>query len=173
MHVTLRRSIATLAIGASAFAGGALIAGPMVAGAQEDQPQQENGGENTDQDRPPCRPGHGRHLEAAAEGIGIEPAALRDALEGGQTIAEVAQAHGVEVQAAVDALVADATERIDQAVADERFTQEEADQKKADLNERITAVVNGERPEGGPRGARGGGNGPPAEDETENTSTSS
>jgi len=60
------------------------------------------------------------------------------------------------VQAVVDALVADATARLDEAVANGRLTQEEADEKKAELQERITARVNGEWPEGAPEG-------PPAE----------
>jgi hypothetical protein len=177
MHVTLRRSIATVALGASAFAGGALVAGPMVAGAQEDQPQEEND-QNADADRPPCGPGgpgaRGRHLEAAAEAIGIEPDALRAELEDGKTLAEVAQAHGVEVQALVDALVADANEHLDEAVANGRLTQEEADEKKANLQERITARVNGERPEGAPEGGpMGDDDSNDNQEQTEDTSTSS
>lgn len=150
MMVNLKRSVAGLALGATAFAGGALVAGPMVGWAQEDQPPDESAPENDDAQPPdgPC--GRGRHLEAAAEAIGIEADALREALQGGQTMAQVAEANGVEVQAVVDALVADRTERIDQAVADGRLPQEEADEKKANLEERITALVNGERPEGAP-----------------------
>ncbi len=104
MMVNLKRSVAGLALGATAFAGGALVAGPMVGWAQEDQPPDESAPENDDAQPPdgPC--GRGRHLEAAAEAIGIEADALREALQGGQTMAQVAEANGVEVQAVVDAL---------------------------------------------------------------------
>ncbi|MGH9032661.1 MAG: hypothetical protein ACRDY4_12860 [Acidimicrobiia bacterium] len=146
----VKRSAAVLALAGSTLAGGVIL-GPGLALAQEDgqeQPAPEEG------ERGPCRGPHGRgrHLEVAAEAIGIEVDALREALREGQTMAEVAQANGVEVQAVVDALVADATARIDEAVANGRLTQEEADEKKAELQERITARVNGERPEGAPEG---------------------
>ena len=79
--------------------------------------------------------GRGVGLEAAAEAIGIEEDALRDALRDGQTIAEVAEANGVDVQVVIDAMVAAAQERIDEAIAD-------VDERMADLTERITELVN-------------------------------
>lgn len=98
--------------------------------------------------------GPGRHLvgeglDAAAEAIGITDDELRTALRSGSSIAEVAAANDVEVQSMIDALVAAATERIDEAVADGRIDAERAEALKADLVERITARVNGEGP---PRG---------------------
>ncbi len=151
----IKRSLAVLALAGSTLAGGVMF-GPALAIAQEDgqdQPAPEEG------EGGPCRGPHGRgkHLEVAAEAIGIEVDALREALQNGQTIAEVAQANGIEVQTVVDALVADATARLDEAVANGRLTQEEADARKVELEERITARVNGERPEGAPEGP------PPAE----------
>jgi hypothetical protein len=44
----------------------------------------------------------------------------------------------------IDALVADATARLDEAVADGRLDADRAEEIKADLVERITAKVNGE-----------------------------
>jgi hypothetical protein len=96
------------------------------------------------------RPG----FEAAAEAIGIEVDALREALQGGQTIAEVAEANGVAVDDVIAAMVADAQERLAQAVTDGRITQEQADERSADLEQRITDLVNGELPFPGP-GHRG------------------
>jgi len=153
----VKRSVAVLALAGSTLAGGAML-GPALAIAQEDGQEQPAPDEG---ERGACRGprGGGKHLEVAAQAIGIEVDALREALRNGQTMAEVAQANGVEVQAVVDALVADATARIDEAAADGRLTQEEADEKKAELSERITARVNGERPEGAPEGP------PPAEGE--------
>ena len=74
-------------------------------------------------------------FEAAADAIGIDETALRDALRDGQTIAEVAAANGVDVQAVIDAMVAAAQERVDEAMAN-------ADERLADLEERITDLVN-------------------------------
>ena len=51
----------------------------------------------------------------------------------------------------VDALVAAETERITQAVTDGRLTQEEADERLADLEARVTERVSTERPERGER----------------------
>ena len=70
--------------------------------------------------------GFGVGLDAAAEAIGIEADELRSALMDGQTLAEVAEANGVERQAVVDALVAEAESRIDQALEDERIDEDQA-----------------------------------------------
>jgi hypothetical protein len=122
----------------------------------------------------PERPRHHRHLfgaglDAAAEAIGIESEELRAALRDGSTIAEVAEANDVDVQAVIDALVADAEAAIDQRVEEGRLTEEEAADRKADLPERIEALVHGERPEGAP--FPGHGPGEDADQEAEGIST--
>ena len=67
--------------------------------------------------RPPRLGEHrGERLDAAAEAIGITEDELRTALEGGQSIAQVAEANDVDVQTVIDALVADATERLEAAI---------------------------------------------------------
>lgn len=86
--------------------------------------------------------GPGINLDTAAKTLGITAAELRQALQDGDTLAEVAQQHGVKVQTLVDALVAAATQRIDTAIAEGRLTKDRAAQMKADLNERITELVN-------------------------------
>jgi hypothetical protein len=96
------------------------------------------------------RHGHGPGLEVAATAIGIEVDALRSALQDGQTIAEVAAANDVDVQNVIDAIAADMKEHLDEAVDNGRLTQERADEMKANAEERATALVNGERPAGGP-----------------------
>ena len=116
-------------------------------------------------DRGPGRHhGHfGAGLDAAAEAIGIESEELRTALRDGSTIAEVAEANDVEVQSVIDALLADAEARLDEAVADGRITEEQAAERKEALPDRIEALVNGE-----------GRFGPPASDDdtdAEGTST--
>ena len=97
--------------------------------------------------------GRGLGLEAAADAIGITDEELRTELRGGPSIADVAATHDVDVQTVIDALVAEAATHIDDAVADGRLTEAEATERTADLAERTTAHVNGERPAGGPLGA--------------------
>ncbi|MGI9646634.1 MAG: hypothetical protein ACR2O6_15110 [Ilumatobacteraceae bacterium] len=92
--------------------------------------------------------GHGKFGgEVVTELLGIDAEALRAELQGGATLVEVAGANGVSEAELVAALVAHQTERIDQAVVDGKLTAEEAAEKTADVEERITARVNGERPE--------------------------
>ena len=89
---------------------------------------------------------------------------LQTALRDGQSIADIAAANGVDVQGIIDSMVDAANARIDEAVANERIDADKAAELKANVEERITARVNGERPERdgegrsfrGPRGNRGG-----------------
>ena len=55
-------------------------------------------------------------IRTAAEAIGIDAGELRAALPDGQTIAQVAEANGVDPQDVIDALVARSTERITKVV---------------------------------------------------------
>lgn len=93
------------------------------------------------------------HLDTVAEVLGMEVDDLEAALRDGQTIAEVA---GDDVGVVTDALIAEANERIDEAVADGRLTADEAAEKRAEVAEKIEAKVNGEAGFGrrgfGPRG---------------------
>jgi len=156
-----------MAIAGAALTGcavGAIALGPAFAGAQEDT----DGTTTTtvvgdDGEVTVCEPGegrgHGRGLrlgfDAAAEAIGIEPSALLEALRDGQTMAEVAEANGVAVADVVAAMVAEANEHLAEAVADGRITQEQADERAATLEERITERVNGEFEPRGPGGRFG------------------
>jgi hypothetical protein len=107
-------------------------------------------------------PGFGAGLSTVAETIGITEDELRTQLqEDGATIASVAEANGSSAQAVIDALVAAAKTHLDEEVAEGDHTQAEADEKLADITERITAMVNGELPAGGPgMGGPGRGHGP-------------
>lgn len=81
-------------------------------------------------------------LHEAADAIGIETDALRDALIDGQTIAEVAAEHGVDLQSVIDAMVAPGLERIDEAESAGDLTAEKAEEARAALIERTTEFVN-------------------------------
>jgi len=91
------------------------------------------------------RRGHrgGCDLDEAAEAIGIDEAELRTAIENGATIADVAAANNVDVDAVIDAMVDAKAERIAEKVDEGRITQEEADAKLAQTESRIAARVNG------------------------------
>ncbi|SEP23277.1 hypothetical protein [Trujillonella endophytica] len=103
--------------------------------------------------------GHGGHgwglhlgLSTAAEALGMTEDELRTALQAdGASLATVAQAQGVPVEDLVAALVQAATDRIEQAVTDGDLTRAEADERLADLEERVTERVNSTEP-GGMRG---------------------
>lgn len=87
--------------------------------------------------------GGGVELEAAAKALGITVDELRTALQDDKSIADVAEEKGVDKQKVIDAMVAAAEARLDEA--------------KAALPERIAAMVDGTMPAGGPGGGPGGG----------------
>ena len=111
-----------------------------------------------------CEGRHGPGLEAMADAIGIDVEDLRTALQDGQTPAEVAEANGVSRADLIDALVADITDHIEQGVEDGHLTQDEADQRLADVEANAGSIVDGERPEGFGPGGPGRGGPPPGED---------
>lgn len=94
--------------------------------------------------------GMGGNLDAAATAIGITTDELRTALQGGQTLAEIAVANGSTAQAVIDAMVAEVTAHFAEEVAAGEHTQEEADARIAEATTRITDMVNNGAPAGGP-----------------------
>ena len=86
-------------------------------------------------------------IDTAVEVLGIDAETLRDELRAGNSLADIAEANGVDPQTLIDALVAEAEAMLDQAVADGRIDAEVADARRADLDERIAARVAGERPD--------------------------
>ena len=107
--------------------------------------------------------GSGAGLSVAAETLGLSEDDLRTALEADDaTLASVAADQGVAVEDLTAALVQAAQERLDEAVADGRLTQEEADERAADLESRIAELV--ESTDLGDRGGFGGRGGPGADD---------
>jgi lipoate-protein ligase A len=83
-------------------------------------------------------------LDTAADYLGVTREELRDAMREGKTLAEVAEAEGKSVDGLVDALVADQTERLDEAVKDGRLTKKQRDEIVAGLEERVQAMVEAE-----------------------------
>ena len=111
------------------------------------------------------------NAEEVADLLGVDSEVLRDWIHGGGTLAEIAEQNGVSVDAVVDLIVEQKNERIDTAVGNGHIDIETADEKRAELEERVTTRVNEGRPERGegegvgPRGDRGprGGAGAPAD----------
>jgi ribosomal protein S20 len=83
-------------------------------------------------------------LDAAAKALGTTTDDLRSALRDGKSIADVAKDKNVDVNKVIDAMVAAAQARIDQAKTDGKISQEQADRLKSELKDRITKVVNGD-----------------------------
>lgn len=81
-----------------------------------------------------------------AEKLGMTVDELKAELKDGKTVAELAQAKGVELQVIVDALVASQAERLQQAVTNGRITQEQADQMLNAMKERLTKILAESRP---------------------------
>lgn len=131
-----------LALGGGMLAAG-LIAGAMfsplgLAGAQDDDTPDaapENGPNRGDR--------HGRHHHTgqALEELGLTEEDVRAGVEADQSILEIAEANGITEAELVAALEAEATEHLAEAVESGRLTQEEADEKAADLSERITERI--------------------------------
>ena len=87
--------------------------------------------------------------EALTDLLGIDAQDLRTQLRDGATLAEIATAQGVEVQAVVDELVGELRERLDNAVENGRIDQADADEKAVEAETRITDMVNNGRPKRG------------------------
>lgn len=110
-----------------------------------------------DEDFPVLGPGgrrgfHGHHgpgfhgLDAAADYLGMTESALRDALQDGKTLAQVANDRNKSVDGLVNALVAEKKARIDEAVEDGDLTRAQANELLEDLRSRTTDMVNGRMP---------------------------
>jgi hypothetical protein len=138
----ISRPIAVTTLAATALAGGlggALLLGPASAGPSTTTAAGVASGKAV-ASAAPCREG----LADVADALGISRDDLRAALRDGQTLAGIAEANHVDPQRVVDVLVANGSERLDAAVAAGRIDRATADERKADLPERVADLVNGE-----------------------------
>jgi hypothetical protein len=90
--------------------------------------------------------GRGVNLDAAAGALGLSADDLMAQLRDGKSIADIAEAQGIDLDAVVDAIVKHASEKLDALVEKGVLTQERADELKANLEERINELVNGNLP---------------------------
>lgn len=109
-------------------------------------------------------------LSTAATAIGITEDELRTQLEAGKSIAQVAEAEGVSEQAVIDALVKAAEDHFAEEVASGEHTQAEVDAKLADLEARVTEMV---QTEGLPQRGGHDGDAPGMPGSTDGTATPS
>lgn len=84
----------------------------------------------------------GAGLSVVATTLGMTEAEVRDAISGGQTLAQLAEAKGSTGQALIDAILADRKAHLDAEVAAGEHTQAEADAKLAGATTRVTEMVN-------------------------------
>src|SRR5690348_5623074 len=88
---------------------------------------------------------HFGELDAAASYLGLTEAQLETQLESGKSLAQVAKDRGKSVDGLVQALVDQATKRLDAAVTAGRLTKAQEQQILSGLKQRITDFVNGVR----------------------------
>ncbi len=89
-------------------------------------------------------------LDVVATTLGITTDEVRTALESGQMIADLAVSKGKTAQDVIDAIVAEATTKINAEVTAGNITQAQADTRLADLTTMVTGFVNNAIPAGGP-----------------------
>tara|TARA_B100001939_G_scaffold269926_1_gene237578 strand:- start:266 stop:853 length:588 start_codon:yes stop_codon:yes gene_type:complete len=87
-----------------------------------------------------------------AEILGLEGSEMREALRNGSSIAELAEAQGIDSADVVDAIVARAAERLETAVENGRIDDTQAAEMLTQAAERAEDLVNGEIEFGGRRG---------------------
>ncbi len=83
-----------------------------------------------------------RIIGAVAGILGVEPQDVVEALRGGTSIADYAESLGVGEQELTNSILAEASARLAEAVANGRITQDEADTKLAEMAERLSEALN-------------------------------
>ncbi len=121
--------------------------------------------------------GHRGFGARAASGVvtdmlGLSAEEVYEAFQSGQSLADLAEAQGVSVDDLVDALVAEATETVNEKLAAGDITADRAESILDGLEENVEDRVNAERPvhegdRGGRRGHRGGGIGTDSGDDVD------
>ena len=98
--------------------------------------------------------GHGPHMrfglgfgiEGAADYLGLTEAQLREQLQDGKSLADVAKARNKDVAGLKAALKANLTTKLDEAVKDGQLTEAQKTRILADADKRIDDLVNGTKP---------------------------
>lgn len=86
--------------------------------------------------------GSALNLDTIAETLGMTTEELQVELEAGSTLSEIITAQGSTVADVVDALMVDVQAELDAAVAAGGLTQEQADERLIETEERLTEAIN-------------------------------
>jgi hypothetical protein len=151
MLTSMKKLIASISI-AAALGGGAFALNTVGPAGAQSNPGTESQATSDSPSPDATAPRHHRRWRRAravrgaiyvsAETIGIPRAELVQALRDGQSIAQVAEAHGVSAQAVIDAIVQAGSAKADEAVSAGKITQERADAIKAHLPQAAERIVN-------------------------------
>ncbi|MDA2956186.1 MAG: hypothetical protein O3A44_02385 [Actinomycetota bacterium] len=87
-----------------------------------------------------------RNLRTVAAALGMTSEEVKTELRAGKSLADIATSKGIEVQTVIDAIVANMTAKLAEKVTDGTLTQTQADAMATKITDRVTAMVNGERP---------------------------
>ena len=139
-----KKFIATATIGAGLLAGSLGVA-TLVPGVANAATPSTSSAPASESGHPVLSRLRRHEFKVAAGVIGVKTTDLGSAIKVGQSVADVATAHGVSVDSVVNAVVTDASARIDQAVTNGRLTQAQADAIKAQLPPFATKLVNAHR----------------------------
>jgi polyhydroxyalkanoate synthesis regulator phasin len=88
-------------------------------------------------------------VSSVAETLGMTPQEIVQDLRQGQSLAEIGQAKRVSTDTLKSAILAAADEKLDQAVADGKLTQDQADKIMTRLTDNIDKILNWKRGSGG------------------------
>ncbi|MEE9416387.1 MAG: hypothetical protein V3V01_13980 [Acidimicrobiales bacterium] len=155
----IKKTLASISLGGAMFAGGVFgiaSVNATSASAQDAETPETDDGQQNRQDHQERRQAK---LDALAEVLGSSADDVRSQLQDGATLAEIAEANGVDPQSVIDFMVAGANERIDAALEAGRISEEQAAERRDGAAERAAGVVAGDIEFGRPggKGHRGGG----------------
>ena len=141
----MNKAIASGLIGLIALGGGVAIAAPSAFAQDTDDLTREQRIEMRQESRAERR---SVTVDTLTSVLGVSDEDLQAARDAGQTVADIAAAQGVDLQTVIDALVDNAQARLDTKIAAGDIDAERAAEISASIEDRVTARVNGERPEG-------------------------
>ncbi|MCL4255942.1 MAG: hypothetical protein KJ043_19445, partial [Anaerolineae bacterium] len=85
-------------------------------------------------------------IRQALEDAGLTPAEIREQHQNGASLREILTGASVDVDALVSQVLADAQARLDEAVANERITAEQATERLTQIQERLNNLLDRTRP---------------------------
>jgi hypothetical protein len=133
----MKKILATLVTAVVLGAGGLAVASAATPGAKTDAPTTAEGAQ------PKAHAGARKAaFKAAAAAIGLSPADLLKEMKGNHSIADVAEAHHVEAQTVIDAVVKTLDARIQQALTDGKIDNAQATKLTAAVAKRAPQLVN-------------------------------